>query len=1009
MDVQVDWKRLKDLVAAIRQQQDLTKPTSSSLRKNLQSPVLQAALMTLTMLDSIALNCGPAVRTTLAERKWMEALLGACAGSDSRAVHIAQLLANWTCAFEGEPLAQASQAVLQALQQRGWQVPVALPEAHHHAEVVRQGFPLRNFHRGCDFLELEAHSHAQAGPQRSSSGASGELLPAGVGAMPQPAAGNSLRRLVRSLSGRKSGPASPTSPAVTLDAQPGSFIEPREHGSSWQPKELAVDDRLQDMRQVRDELLALERQCLEALDRGSTWQVQHAIGHGDSLAQTLEQFSMDLQAMVFAEAGAARLAEVLDLNDQLGIAVRRWQETLAHLAVAASSAEAKVREGQAEREQVVGHSQFTSGPTLATAPLEWHGQRHEAGLSRDAPSAHQQQVPSAADWPVLPSSPPAAHSRATGAPDPGAAISTSAQVQQQQQQQPQAGRSLSMYPTTDIDFTPAAVPWDAFQSMPTQAQVSDDQGQQPARGVSQSGQAQPQVPAEQARASLWSRPAQARAPAEHSQQQAGEALQSRATQPQATVDGSKQPAAPLPVPAGQRLQSERQALPEDAFSDLGRDVAGSSSAFLPSSGTFARSSSPESYSGSEQSLMQLHSRPTVQAAGAPFVQASPQPGSSQASSPFANAGSPSQNEPGIWAQAGHTDPPLAGGTASWQRLPSAGASSKSLGSLSDDSRSHRAPLAAGSSARSLTTVAQSVPQAVHPSRAAASSSRFLNAVEQSVPQVVRPSPAAASSTRSLGAVDQSVPLASLVESSKASSLNPATASRTTSFDSWAVAAPEHGASDQWGIQELSGFEGVSFPVQQEVSAYDEPGPDMGQRSAAAADGSPDSGYQELATQVQQLQHQLRQLQAAQADAEAAHSAEVKELKRRAVAKFKDMAGQLDELQAQCAARKAEAEELRGQVQQRDEEAVQLQRRLQRSLPFASADVEPPELDGRIGQQQEGARPLSAGSTADLKQAASTRNPHATPSRAMEAYWKQPSLRLRFTPEQFSRLTAQLGL
>ena len=56
-----------------------------------------------------------------------------------------------------------------------------------------------------------------------------------------------------------------------------------------------MDDRLQEMRQVRDELLALERQCLEALDRGSTWQVQHAVGHGDSLAQTLEQFAMDLQ------------------------------------------------------------------------------------------------------------------------------------------------------------------------------------------------------------------------------------------------------------------------------------------------------------------------------------------------------------------------------------------------------------------------------------------------------------------------------------------------------------------------------------------------------------------------------------------------------------------------------------------------------------------------------------------------------------------------------------------
>ena len=491
-----------------------------------------------------------------------------------------------------------------------------------------------------------------------------------------------------------------------------------------------------------------------------------------------------MQAMVFAEAGAARLAEVLDLNDQLGIAVRCWQETLAHLAVAASSADAKVREGQAQREQIAVHSQLTSEPTVATAPLEWHEQQQVPGLSRDAPPAHQQQLPSAADWPVLLSSPPVAHSTATGAPD-SAAAATSAQVQQQQQQQPpqpQAGRSLSMYPTTAIDFTPAAVPWDAFQRTPIQAQVPDE----PAGGA------------------LWSRPGQTWAPAEHSQQRASEALQSRVTQPQAAADGSKQPAAPWPALAGQGQQSERQALPEDAFRDLDRDMPGSGSAVLPSSGTFGRSSSPESFSGSEQSLVHLHSRLPVPAAGPPSAQASPQPGSSQATSPFANAGSPSQSEPGVWAQAAPTDLPLAGSTASRQRAPSAGASSKSLGSLSEDTRSHQPLLAAASSARSLKAVAQSVPQAVQCLPATASSSRSLNAVEQSVPQAVRPSPAAASSTRSLGSVDQSVPLASLVDSSRASSLNPVTASRTTSFDSWAVAAPEQGASDQWGLQELSG-------------------------------------------------------------------------------------------------------------------------------------------------------------------------------------------------------------
>ena len=37
----------------------------------------------------------------------------------------------------------------------------------------------------------------------------------------------------------------------------------------------------------------------------------------------------------------------------------------------------------------------------------------------------------------------------------------------------------------------------------------------------------------------------------------------------------------------------------------------------------------------------------------------------------------------------------------------------------------------------------------------------------------------------------------------------------------------------------AGFEGVSFPAPQEAAANSVPGPDMGQRSGSAADGSPD--------------------------------------------------------------------------------------------------------------------------------------------------------------------------
>lgn len=184
----MDWAGVQDLVRLIQSRQTIPKDTLASTKKSLKLPSKSAVCSTLTTLDSIAANCGPPIRSQLAESRWMEMLLSVCCKNPTAAMPICQLFSNWACSYNRELLGRSANAAIQHLRQRSAIIPPPAPLAHHmvrvhfcplwqlnssdcdklwwlQAEVAQQGTPMLGFQRGFDFTSVDLWS-----PSADSSG-----------------------------------------------------------------------------------------------------------------------------------------------------------------------------------------------------------------------------------------------------------------------------------------------------------------------------------------------------------------------------------------------------------------------------------------------------------------------------------------------------------------------------------------------------------------------------------------------------------------------------------------------------------------------------------------------------------------------------------------------------------------------------------------------------------------------------------------------------------------------
>lgn len=114
----------------MQNRQQVPKDTFSSVKKGLKS-TQGAACNSLTLLDSIAINCGLNVRDQLADSAWIEMLLSACYKYPTAAAPICQLLSNWICSYNQEKLGHAAQYAAQALRQKNFYIPVPTALAYH--------------------------------------------------------------------------------------------------------------------------------------------------------------------------------------------------------------------------------------------------------------------------------------------------------------------------------------------------------------------------------------------------------------------------------------------------------------------------------------------------------------------------------------------------------------------------------------------------------------------------------------------------------------------------------------------------------------------------------------------------------------------------------------------------------------------------------------------------------------------------------------------------------------
>ena len=127
----MDWGVVQDLVRLIQSKQTISKDTLASTKKSLKSPSKSIVCTTLTTLDSIAANCGPAIRSQLAESRWVEMLLSVCCKNPTAALPICQLFSNWACSYNHELLGRSAHAAVQNLRQRSAIIPPPAPLAHH--------------------------------------------------------------------------------------------------------------------------------------------------------------------------------------------------------------------------------------------------------------------------------------------------------------------------------------------------------------------------------------------------------------------------------------------------------------------------------------------------------------------------------------------------------------------------------------------------------------------------------------------------------------------------------------------------------------------------------------------------------------------------------------------------------------------------------------------------------------------------------------------------------------
>lgn len=127
----MDWGTVQDLTRLIQSRQTISKDTLASTKKSLKSPSKSLVCSTLTTLDSIAANCGPAIRSQLAEPRWVEMLLSVCFKNPTAALPTCQMFSNWACSYSHEQLGHASNFAIQSLKQKGAIIPPPVPLAYH--------------------------------------------------------------------------------------------------------------------------------------------------------------------------------------------------------------------------------------------------------------------------------------------------------------------------------------------------------------------------------------------------------------------------------------------------------------------------------------------------------------------------------------------------------------------------------------------------------------------------------------------------------------------------------------------------------------------------------------------------------------------------------------------------------------------------------------------------------------------------------------------------------------
>ncbi|GMH44105.1 hypothetical protein BSKO_12039 [Bryopsis sp. KO-2023] len=308
---EINWDGVQEMSALIVRHAISPDDGLSYLKTYIKNNMPAVVLKALTIIDSLAVNCGPELHNRLASRKWTTRLASLLSSQDSKVKNaVVHLFSNWAHKYSGSELGEAYQHVIRELEDQNIHIPSQLaPTASGSLASSREASPRQNGDTNSHSSEggSPAAPATTSGPTAGSNGGvGGGGFERGLDFLHMPVAAAQVPR------------------TSTRGGSPGGSHNRNRRSEEMTP--MTVQRIKLDVAKLVD---AIQRctDSAQALKSGKVArkEVLDHLNMAWVAAEKCNVWSENMQSLLMREMNEEDLGHLLKANDRLNSGLERWQ------------------------------------------------------------------------------------------------------------------------------------------------------------------------------------------------------------------------------------------------------------------------------------------------------------------------------------------------------------------------------------------------------------------------------------------------------------------------------------------------------------------------------------------------------------------------------------------------------------------------------------------------------------------------------------------------------------